>query len=336
MKYTDNDQAVMLLCAHLPGMKEPKPLTITEWDSVALMLQSMNAQPGSLLDHDFVHRLPDCLGARNVTKARVLALLSRGHALGLAIADWEQRGITVLTRASKLYPSNLRRVLRRRSPPLFYVAGKIELLQAEAVGIVGSRDASEEAIAWAKKFGEEAAQRGVVVVSGAAKGIDEAGMMGSLLAGGMAVGYIADNLIKASLSLRFRNYIGSGRLALLTSSAPDARFSVGLAMGRNRFIYASAKGVCVVACAETGGTIEGAREAIKQKWGEVFVRDIESPGTNIIRTLGSSVVTNDPSIAISEILSAKQNNNGKADVKLRTQISKKLNWHNQDLFDNDI
>ncbi len=302
MKYTENDQAVMLLCAHLPGLKEPKPLTVTEWDALARVLQTMNAKPKDLLDPGFAARLPDALGKKSLTKTRIGALLSRGHALGFALADWDERGISLVTRASSLYPARLRRTLQHRSPPLFYVAGNVELLQAEAVGVVGSRDASAEALDWVRRFGGAAAGRGLALVSGAAKGIDEAGMLGALEAGGRAVGYLAESLAKTALSPRFRHYIGSGSLALLTSFAPDARFSVGAAMGRNRFIYSAARAVCVAASAETGGTMEGAKEALKQAWGVVCVRPADSPGIRVLESLGARRVAADPDRALDEML----------------------------------
>lgn len=197
MHYGESDQALMLCSAHLPGAAGPRPLATAEWDALARYLMAARKTPADLLDAAFVASLPDAIeleksAPRTIPKARIEALLSRGLALGVALAAWEERGIWVATRASTLFPAALRRTLGRSSPPLFYVAGRPELLQGDAVGIVGSRDAAPEALAWAEAFGAEAARAGVTVVSGCARGIDRAGMSGALHAGGRAVGFVAD------------------------------------------------------------------------------------------------------------------------------------------------
>ena len=70
---------------------------------------------------------------------------------------------------------------------------------------------------------------------------------------------------------------GKGRVVyLVTSYSPNAGFSVGAAMGRNRLIYTLADYAIVVASdAETGGTWAGATEALKNNWIPVFVLEHE-------------------------------------------------------------
>ena len=306
MHYSENDQALMLCCAHLPGAPSPQPLAASEWDAVARYLMAVRKTPADLLDAAFVASLPDTIEVegsvpRTIPKARIEALLSRGLALGVALAAWDERGIWVATRASTLFPAEVRRTLGRSSPPLFYAAGSHELLQGDAVGIVGSRDAAPEALAWAEAFGAEAARAGVTVVSGCARGIDRTGMTGALHAGGRAVGFVAESLVRVALRPENRRFIASGRLALLTPFNPEAPFSRGAAMGRNRFIYAATQGVCVVASAETGGTATGAREALANGWGRVFVRDRSMPGLRALSALGAGTVPDDPKVAFEAI-----------------------------------
>jgi predicted Rossmann fold nucleotide-binding protein DprA/Smf involved in DNA uptake len=71
-----------------------------------------------------------------------------------------------------------------------------------------------------------------------------------------------------------RDLVLDGRLVLLTPYAPNAGFSVGAAMGRNKLIYGLADfAVVVQSDFQTGGTWAGAVEALKANWCPVFVRE---------------------------------------------------------------
>jgi predicted Rossmann fold nucleotide-binding protein DprA/Smf involved in DNA uptake len=68
-------------------------------------------------------------------------------------------------------------------------------------------------------------------------------------------------------------------MLLISDMKPDAGFSAGRAMNRNKFIYASAMGTFVVESDyNKGGTWTGATEAIKNQWGKVYVCDNKSEG----------------------------------------------------------
>ena len=70
----------------------------------------------------------------------------------------------------------------------------------------------------------------------------------------------------------WKDALRRGDLCLVTPYHPEAGFSVGAAMGRNRLIYTLADYAIVVASdAETGGTWAGATEALKNNWLPVFV-----------------------------------------------------------------
>jgi predicted Rossmann fold nucleotide-binding protein DprA/Smf involved in DNA uptake len=67
--------------------------------------------------------------------------------------------------------------------------------------------------------------------------------------------------------------IAGGRLTLVSPFHPDARWSAGNAMGRNRYIYALSQWTLVVSSATEGGTWSGARESLAKGWGQLVVRD---------------------------------------------------------------
>jgi predicted Rossmann fold nucleotide-binding protein DprA/Smf involved in DNA uptake len=105
----------------------------------------------------------------------------------------------------------------------------------------------------------------VVLASGAAKGVDETAMLGSLAAGGCAIGVVADSLEKVSARPIWRQALVEGRLLLLSSDTPSARFQVWRAMARNKLIYALADAALVVSSAKgEGGTWAGATEQLQK------------------------------------------------------------------------
>lgn len=112
------------------------------------------------------------------------------------------------------------------------------------------------------------------IVSGAARGVDEFAMYGAFAAGGSVLGIIADSLLRAAVSPKYREGLMEGRLALISPFSPEASFSVGSAMGRNKYIYAlSDISVIVSADYKKGGTWAGALEELKSKSGRpMYVR----------------------------------------------------------------
>jgi predicted Rossmann fold nucleotide-binding protein DprA/Smf involved in DNA uptake len=99
-------------------------------------------------------------------------------------------------------------------------------------------------------------------------------MEGALAAEGFAIGALADSLEATIRKADVREFVINGRLALLTPYSPNAGFSVGAAMGRNKVIYGLADFAIVVSSDyQTGGTWAGASEALKSAWCPVFVRD---------------------------------------------------------------
>ncbi len=142
----------------------------------------------------------------------------------------------------------------------------------EILAIVGSRDASEADLDLARKAGAMAAQNGFTLLSGAARGIDKAAMLGALEAGGYAVGITAGALLKTARATDFVGHVEAGKLLLISRNTPEAGFTVGNAMARNKLIYLLARRTLIVCSAHgRGGTWEGAVEALKKGFGRPCV-----------------------------------------------------------------
>ena len=152
---------------------------------------------------------------------------------------------------------------------LFY-AGEKALLGQPGIAVVGSRHLDDAGQECAKFIGNACGLSGQVLYSGGARGVDTISMDAALEARGTAVGVLADSLERQVKSRK--DALSWGDLCLVTPYNPNAGFSVGAAMGRNRLIYTLADYAIVVASeAETGGTWAGATETLKNNWVPVFV-----------------------------------------------------------------
>jgi predicted Rossmann fold nucleotide-binding protein DprA/Smf involved in DNA uptake len=274
-------QAVLLLTAYLakPTRGEPRPLAPMEWGRFARWLKEQGIAPEMLLRDDPA-RLLAGWADRSVTLERIHALLNRAGALGLAVEKWQRAGLWMLIRADADYPSRLKKHLQADSPPVLFGCGNRRLLDRGGIAVVGSRHASPEDLAFTTRLGAEAAVQGLSVISGGARGVDETAMLGALAREGTAVGILADSLLRAATSARFRPSLLNGNLALISPFNPEAGFEVGNAMARNKYIYCLADAAIVIAAdREQGGTWHGAVENLKHGWTPLWVKPHPDPAS---------------------------------------------------------
>ena len=270
MTLSDDSLTLLLLCSQL-GLEDDslKPLTLREWNPLARRLQVASLRPADL---PAVLTGDSPLQLSPEERARIGALLSRD-------VQWEidrlvSLGIFLLTRADPDYPERYRQRLKDSAPPVLFYAGEKALLGQPGIAVVGSRHLEKAGKECASFVGNACGHSGMVLYSGGAKGVDTISMESALEARGTAVAVLADSLIKEVK--RRKEALRQGDLCLVTPYSPDAGFSVGAAMGRNRLIYTLADYAIVVASdAETGGTWAGATETLRNRWVPVFVLEHE-------------------------------------------------------------
>ncbi|MBD2203560.1 DNA-protecting protein DprA [Calothrix sp. FACHB-1219] len=268
-------QAILLLCASFGQNRqiEPQPLTLSEYNSLADWLRENQMRPADLLELTAKEQLQK-ITINKLNPNRLFALLERGGMLSLAVEKWTNLGLWILGRSDANYPKRLKQILKHSAPAILYGVGNIELLSLGGLAILGSRDIDEEIVSYTQRVGQTCAAQAMQVVSGGAKGVDQAAMLSVLEAGGTSIGILADSLTKAAVNSKYRSSIQEGRLALISSYDPDAGFNTGNAMGRNKYIYALADYALVVTSSfGKGGTWAGAVEALSRlKDIPVFVR----------------------------------------------------------------
>ena len=270
-----NAQAILLLTAPLiagRGKPSADPLTTGEYRRLARRLRELHREPAHLLDRGADSLLKEC-GIHPDT-ARLDRLLGRGFLLSQAVERWRTRAIWVVSRADAGYPQRLKKRLGEDAPPVLYGCGDASILDGGGLAVVGSRNVNETLIEYTEDAGRLAAAARRPVISGGARGTDQAAMRGAQDAGGIVVGILADGLERAAVRREHREALMNGRLALICPYDPAARFNVGHAMQRNKLIYALADAALVVnSDYGKGGTWAGATEQLgRLRFVPVYVR----------------------------------------------------------------
>ena len=275
MSLSPNTQAILLLTAPLiVGHVETSSdlLTLGEYKRLARFLRDKQRQPADLLAPEAQTLLAEC--QHLIDSDRLKSLLARGFLLSQAIERWQTRAIWVVSRADSEYPRRIKARLKNDSPPVLYACGDTAILDSGGLAVVGSRHVDDALVEYTEAIGRITAKAKHTIVSGGARGIDQAAMRGALESGGEVVGVLADSLERAALNREHRNFLMDGQLVLISPYDPSAGFNVGHAMQRNKLIYALADAALVVSSDyQKGGTWAGAVEQLeKLRLVPVYVR----------------------------------------------------------------
>jgi DNA processing protein len=175
----------------------------------------------------------------------------------------EGPGRHLVTFADARYPEMLRHI--DAPPHILFAEGRVELLAAPALAIVGSRNATSQGVRDAELFARTLSERGITVVSGLALGIDAAAHRGALEGSGSSIAimgtgpdirYPPDNR-RLAQSLAERGCL----LSEFPLGTPPLAWNFPR---RNRLISGLSKGVLVVEAGMQSGTLTTARLAVNQ------------------------------------------------------------------------
>lgn len=279
-----NTQAILLLTAPLitgRGSASSDLLSLGEYKRLARHLRDIQHQPADLISTDSGDLLQACQPV--IDKTRLERLLSRGFLLSQVIERWQSRAIWVVSRADPEYPKRIKGRLREDAPAVLYGCGDMNLLDCGGLAVVGSRHVDDALIDYTMDIGRLVTRSRQMLVSGGAKGIDQAAMRGALEAGGHSCGVLADSLEKTAMNREHRNLLLDGQFVLISPYDPSAGFNVGNAMQRNKLIYALADAALVVSSdVNKGGTWTGAVEQLDRlHFVPVYVRSTGQPSTGL-------------------------------------------------------
>lgn len=177
-----------------------------------------------------------------------------------ALAWLDASGNTIVTLNDPVYPPRLRDLYD--PPPLLYVKGRLDLLHARGLAVVGSRRATPQGLADATRFARALSDAGLAIVSGLALGIDGAAHRGGLDGPSSTIAVIATgaDLVYPARHRPLAHAIAAHGAIVsewpLGTPARAAHFPQ-----RNRLIAALAVGVLVVEAAPRSGSLITARLA---------------------------------------------------------------------------
>lgn len=283
----DNASMIVVLCSHLCA-DNCRPLEPSEWTKLADSMIAQKLQPKDIPNFSD-DEIKQYFGYGISEIERIKKLLDRAGSLSFELEKLSSMGIKVITRADKGYPKALKIKLKGGCPPLFYFAGDLALLDRITVGFVGSRTVGDEDTAFTEKTVGKINQHGFGVVSGGAKGIDSTASAASLSNGSFCIEYISDSFVRKLKKKEVISAIQGKRLLLMSIAKPDAGFNAGMAMQRNKYIYAQSEATVVVKSDyNKGGTWNGANEALKKGFCPVLCRDHKQyPGNVGLIKLGA-------------------------------------------------
>jgi len=199
--------------------------------------------------------------------AEAAQFLFDGKARAAAEKQWEQvarAGAQIVTYSCPQYPERLKEIYD--PPPVLWVRGDAGLLARYSIAIVGTRHPTPYGTGVAEMLARDLSARGMLIVSGMARGIDSAAHKGALAAGkptlavwgtGIDVIYPKENKKLAE------DILATG--GALVSELPMGTFPAPQNFPRrNRILSGVSIGVIVVEASENSGTRVTARCAAEQ------------------------------------------------------------------------
>lgn len=187
------------------------------------------------------------------------------------------KGIKILKRDDLGYPRRLEKTLGDKAPSVLYFWGNLDLLNRPAVGFCGSRNVTDKGIEVTADTAKQIIQQGWVVVSGHARGVDTAAHRTALENGGSTIIVAPEGLLSFKLRRELKQVAKPENILVISEFSPEAGWSVGRAMTRNKTIIGLSNAMILVEARLEGGTFEAGKTALRFKL-PLYVAQYQTPG----------------------------------------------------------
>ena len=292
---TGPEQGFLLLSSHL-GDPERKVLTTAQLRTLGARVRQM-AVPSE--DRDMTAEDLVSLGYDRNTADRILTLLADKEQLQWYISKGLRQGIFPITRISTAYPGILKNALGLDAPGCLWAKGDLSILCNPSISVVGSRDLSPANREFAREAGRQAAMQGFTLVSGNARGADQAAQEACLAAGGKVISIVAD---------RLDSHPSRENVLFLSEDGFDLDFSTPRALSRNRLIHTLSPLVLVAQSAlGIGGTWDGTAKNLRYGWSRVCCFADGSAATKELECRGATLIGVQQLSVLSQLMENEQN-----------------------------
>ena len=275
---TGAEKGFLLLTSHLGAPNRPV-LTTAQFRTLA---DRVNHSEGAQEDRELTVADLVSLGYGRDMAGRILNLLAEEDLLHHYKNRGQRLECVPITRVSQNYPLILRQRLGLDSPGTLWAKGDLSILNGPAISLVGSRELNPENHAFAEAVGRHAAEHGLTLVSGNARGADRAAQEACLVSGGKVISIVADELWKH----RFRENV-----LYLSEEDYDSPFTSQRALSRNRCIHALGQMVFVAQSGlQKGGTWHGTVKNLHFGWSPVACFRDGSEASKALEQLGAYLI----------------------------------------------
>lgn len=177
----------------------------------------------------------------------------------------QQHDIQIISRESPYYPKCLLQI--PDPPPLLHILGNIDAINGDCIAIIGTREPTEYGITATKKLGALFAERGYVIVSGLADGVDAAAHRGALEVNGLTIAVLAHGLdtIYPPKNRELADAILKNNGALVSEHPWGTKANRSYFVARDRIQSGLSLGVFVVETGIKGGTMHTVKFCKEQK-----------------------------------------------------------------------
>ena len=203
--------------------------------------------------------------------AGLAAVAAQAIASGQSLAAAEEEmlrasslGAELITLDDELYPAQLKEIYD--PPPVLYVRGSVAVLGGPGIAVVGTRHPTPYGLAMAERLACDLAARGLIILSGMARGIDTAAHRGCIAGKGRTVAVFGTGIdvVYPRENRKLVEQILAQDGAVLTEFATGTFAAPQNFPIRNRIISGLSAGVLVVEAGEYSGTRITARCALEQ------------------------------------------------------------------------
>ena len=232
--------------------------------------------------------------------------------------------IKIIKKGNDYYPRLLKEI--SDAPEKIFVLGNFQNKQFAdnlKISIVGTRRATSEGKALAKELAKKLSEKGIIIVSGLAMGIDTAAHQGTVEANGRTIGVLAnglDSIYPAQNENLAEKILESGG-AIISEYPPGTPALPHQFLERNRIVSGLCDATIIIEAPERSGSLVTARLAAEQgREVLVFPGPLHHPNYK-----GSHKLIRDGARLVASIGDVFE------DLNLNTQESKKENIKRQEL-----